>query len=46
MRRVRGNNKEKNNSANVNQGLTRKEKLDRVRGASTIIDPERGPSNK
>jgi len=46
MRRVRDNNKNKNNRASVNQGLTRKEELDRVRGTSTIIDPERGPSNK
>ncbi len=44
MRRVRDNNK--NNRATVNRGLTRKEELDRVRGTSTIIDPERGPSNK
>lgn len=46
MHRVRGNKKDKNNSATINQGLTRKEELDRVRGTTTIIDPERGPSNK
>ncbi|MBF7084000.1 hypothetical protein IT084_13585 [Desulfallas sp. Bu1-1] len=33
-------------SKTYNQGLTRKEELDRVRGLSEIVDPERGPENK
>lgn len=46
MRGVKRNNKAKKDSATINQGLTRKEELDRVRGFTSVIDPERGPSNK
>ncbi|AGL03050.1 hypothetical protein [Desulfoscipio gibsoniae] len=46
MKGVKRNNKAKNNTPTYNQGLTRKDELDRVRGFSTIVDPERGPSNK
>lgn len=33
-------------SKTINQGLTRKEELNRVRGYTRIVDPERGPENK
>lgn len=33
-------------SETYNQGLTRKEELNRVGGLSEIVDPERGPENK
>jgi len=33
-------------SKTINQGLTRQEELNRVRGYTKIVDPERGPENK
>ncbi|SFG25896.1 hypothetical protein SAMN05660649_01175 [Desulfotomaculum arcticum] len=33
-------------SETINQGLTRKEELNRVRGYTKIVDPERSPENK
>lgn len=33
-------------SKTINQDLTRKEELNRVRGYTKIVDPERGPENK
>ncbi|SFQ94906.1 hypothetical protein SAMN05660706_10181 [Desulfoscipio geothermicus DSM 3669] len=34
--------KAKKESRTINQGLTRKEELNRVRGYTKIVDPERG----
>lgn len=33
-------------SESINQGLTRKEELNKVRGCTKIVDPELGPENK
>lgn len=45
MTKRTGNRKDEE-SRTINQGLTRKEELDRVRGYTKIVDPERGPENK
>lgn len=46
MPKIKKNTITEQESETINQGLTRKEELNRVRGYTKIVDPERGPENK
>jgi len=46
VKRNQKNIKAVNEEQTNNQGFTRKEEVNRLRGVTKIIDPERGPKNK